>query len=123
LHSLNPVDIKEWSSLRNILASFGWLARRVGDYTVPESSIIFSVFKTPANYPGANALNLIGKNGLVPLRGSKFREVLGSEWDRRFQNFQRATMAESREDFERVLKGIAEEVIEEPTIAPPASVS
>jgi hypothetical protein len=123
LHAINPADIKEWSSLRNILASFGWLARRVGDYTVPESSIIFSVFKTPPNYPGANALNLIGKNGLVPLRGSKFQEIWGSDWDRRFQNFQRATMSESREDFERVLKGIKDEVVEEPVTAPPASVS
>lgn len=123
LHSLTPADIRDWSSLRNILASFGWLARRVGDYTVPESSIIYSVFKTPANYPGANSLNLIGKTGLVPLRGSKFREVWGSDWDRRFQNFQRATMAETKDDFERVLKGIKEEVLEEPPPAPPATVS
>jgi hypothetical protein len=123
LHALEPADIQEWSSLRNILASFGWLARRVGDYTVPESSIIFSVFKAPTNYPGANALNLIGKSGLVPLRGSKFREVWGNDWDRRFQNFQRATMSESQEDFERVLKGIKEEVPEDSTIAPPASAS
>jgi hypothetical protein len=123
LHSLNPAEIREWSSLRNILASFGWLARRVGDYTVPESSIIFSVFKAPANYPGANALNLVGKIGLVPLRGSKFREVWGGDWDRRFQNFQRATMSESQEDFERVLKGIKEEVVEDPIIAPPATIS
>ena len=123
LHSLNPEEIKEWSSLRNILASFGWLARRVGDYTVPESSIIFSVFKTPPNYPGANALNLIGKSGLVPLRGSKFRDIWGNDWDGRFQNFQRATMSESREDFEKVLKGIKEEVVDDPMTAPPASVS
>ena len=123
LHALNPADIRDWSSLRNILASFGWLARRVGDYTVPESSIIYSVFKTPPNYPGANSLNLIGKTGLVPLRGSKFREVWGSDWDRRFQNFQRATMSETKDDFERVLKGIKEEVLEEPPTAPPATVS
>ncbi len=123
LHSLNPEEIREWSSLRNILASFGWLARRVGDYTVPESSIIFSVFKTPHNYPGANTLNLIGKSGLVPLRGSKFRDIWGSDWDGRFQNFQRATMSESKEDFERVLKGIKEDVVEDPMTAPPASVS
>jgi hypothetical protein len=121
LHSLNPDDIRDWSTLRNILASFGWLARRVGDYTVPESSVIFSVFKTPANYPGANALNLVGKIGLVPLRGSKFREIWGGDWDRKYQVFQRATMSESREDFERVLKGIKEETIEEPVVAPPVS--
>ena len=123
LHALKPEDIRDWSSLRNILASFGWLARRVGDYTVPESSIILSVFKTPPHFPGANGLNLIGKIGLVPLRGSKFRQSWGNDWERRFQNFQRATMSETREDYERVLSGIKEEVAEEPTTAPPASVS
>ena len=117
LHSLNPAEIAEWSSLRNILASFGWLARRVGDYTVPETSVIYSVFKTPAGYPGANSLNLIGKMGLVPLRGSKFRETWGNDWDRRFQCFQRATMSESKDDFERVLKGIKEAEVEDPLLA------
>lgn len=122
LHALNPAEITEWSALRNILASFGWLARRVGDYTVPESSVIYSVFKTPAGYPGANALNLIGKTGLVPLRGSKFRETWGNDWDRRFQCFQRATMSESKEDFERVLKGIKEAEVEDPILQTPAPV-
>ena len=122
LHSLNPAEISEWSSLRNILASFGWLARRVGDYTVPETSVIFSVFKTPSGYPGANPLNLIGKTGLVPLRGSKFQEAWGNDWDRRFQCFQKATMSESREDFERVLKGIKEAEVEDPVLAPLAPV-
>lgn len=123
IHSLNSADLRDWSSLRNILASFGWLARRVGDYTVPESSIIFSVFKTPPNYPESNSLNLIGKTGLVPLRGSKFRDVWGNDWDRRFQSFQRATMAETREDFERALKGIKEEVLEEPPPVPSSTVT
>ena len=122
LHSLNPAEIAEWSALRNILGSFGWLARRVGDYTVPETSVIYSVFKTPAGYPGANSLNLIGKTGLVPLRGSKFHETWGNDWDRRFQCFQRATMAESKDDFERVLKGIKEAEVEDPLLATPAPV-
>jgi hypothetical protein len=120
LHSLNPDEIAEWSALRNILASFGWLARRVGDYTVPESSVIYSVFKTPAGYPGANSLNLIGKTGLVPLRGSKFREIWGADWDRRFQCFQRATMSETKEDFERVLQGIKEAEVEDSILTTPA---
>jgi hypothetical protein len=122
LHSLALEDLKDWSALRNILVSFGWLARRVGDYTVPESSVIFSVFKAPAGYPGANALNLVGKSGLVPLRGTKFEEIWGSDWDRRFQSFQRATMSESREQFEQALKGIKEEVSEEALSAPLATV-
>lgn len=122
LHTLAPEDLRDWSALRNILVSFGWLARRVGDYTVPESSVIFSVFKVPPGYPGANALNLVGKTGLVPLRGAKFEEIWGSDWDRRFQSFQRATMSENREQFEQALKGIKEEVTEESLTAPPATV-
>lgn len=122
LHSVQYDDIKAWSALRNVLVSFGWLARRVGDYTVPESSVIFSVFKTPTGYPGANALNLIGKTGLVPLRGAKFRDIWGGDWERRFQSFQRATMSESREHFERALAGIKdEEVAEESALTPPAT--
>jgi hypothetical protein len=123
LHALAAEDLRDWSALRNILVSFGWLARRVGDYTVPESSVIFSVFKAPPGYPGTNSLNLIGKTGLVPLRGTKFEEIWGSDWDRRFQSFQRATMSENREQFEQALKGIKEEVVtEDLATAPPATV-
>ena len=123
LHSVRYDDLNEWSALRNILVSFGWLARRVGDYTVPESSVIFSVFKTPSGYPGANSLNLIGKTGLVPLRGSKFGDIWGSDWDRRFQSFQRATMSESREHFEKALQGVKEdEGVEEMSMTPPVTV-
>lgn len=122
LHNLSADDLRDWSALRNILVSFGWLARRVGDYTVPESSVIFSVFKTPNGYPGANDLNLIGKSGLVPLRGSKFQDIWGGDWDRRFQSFQKATMSENREHFERALQGINEEEgVEEASLTPPVT--
>ena len=115
IHTLSEADLKDWSALRNILASFGWLARRVGDYTVAESSVIFSVFKAPPGYPQANSLGFFGKQGLVPLRSAKFTESWGRDWDRRFQSFQKATMAETQEDFEKALKGIKEEAVEEPT--------
>jgi hypothetical protein len=121
LHGVGEEELREWSAMRNILASHGWLARRVGDYTVPESSVIFSVFKAPAGYPGANTLGLFGKSGLVPLRGGKFAEVWGYGWDSRFQSFQKATMSENREHFEKVLKGIKDETPEEEQgiVAPP----
>lgn len=121
VHGVSEEDLREWSAMRNILASHGWLARRVGDYTVPESSVIFSVFKAPQGYPGANTLGLFGKSGLVPLRGGKFAEVWGYGWDSRFQSFQKATMSENREHFEKVLKGIKDETPEEEQgiVAPP----
>jgi hypothetical protein len=114
IHGLSEVDLRDWSALRNILASFGWLARRVGDYTVAESSVIFSVFKAPPGYPQANSLGFFGRQGLVPLRSAKFAECWGRDWDRRFQAFQKATMAETQEDFEKALKGIKDEAVEEP---------
>jgi hypothetical protein len=112
LHSLSPKDLSDWSALRNILAPFGWLARRVGDYTVPESSVIFSVFKAPPGYPLANSLGLVGKVGLVPLRKAKFEELLGEQWEAKFQLFERATMSESTADFEKIMKGIRDEALE-----------
>jgi hypothetical protein len=108
-HELSADEVKEWSAMRNILSSHGWLARRVGDYTVPESSIIYAVFKAPEGYPAANPLGLFGKSGLVPLRGGKFSEVWGHVWDSRFQGFSRVTMSESKENFEKLMKGIKEE--------------
>lgn len=111
-HGIPADEVREWSTMRNILASHGWLARRVGDYTVPESSVIFSVFKAPAGYPAANPLGLFGKSALVPLRGGKFSELWGQMWDARFQAFSRATMSESREDFDKLMRGIKEEVKE-----------
>jgi hypothetical protein len=112
-HGLQASELREWSAMRNILVSHGWLARRVGDYTVPESSVIFSVFKAPSGYPAANALGFFGKSGLVPLRGGKFSEVWGQMWDSRFQSFQRATMSETKEEFEKQMKGIKEDSKEE----------
>lgn len=113
LHGVEADDLRAWSAMRNILVSQGWLARRVGDYTVPESSVIFSVFKAPPGYPAANALGFFGKSGLVPLRGGKFAEAWGQMWDARFQSFQRATMSESQEEFDRQMRGIKDENKEE----------
>jgi len=108
-HGISETELQEWSALRNILASHGWFARRVGDYTVPDSSVIYAVFKAPG-FDGANALGFFGKKGLVPLRGGRVKECCGYDWDRRFTVFSTATMAESRDDFDNLLKGIKEEL-------------
>ncbi len=109
LHGISEAELQEWSALRNILASNGWFARRVGDYTVPDSSVIYAVFKAPG-FDGANSLGFFGRKGLVPLRGGRCKECCGHDWDRRFQVFSAATMAETRDDFENLLRGIKEEV-------------
>jgi hypothetical protein len=109
LHGISEAELQEWSALRNILASNGWFARCVGDYTVPDSSVIYAVFKAPG-FDGANSLGFFGRKGLVPLRGGRCKECCGHDWDRRFQVFSAATMAETRDDFENLLRGIKEEV-------------
>ena len=110
LHALAEVDVRDWSALRIVLTSFGWLARRVGDYTVPESSIIFAVFKSREPLPGANSLGLVGKAGMVPFRGAKLEARWGGSWSARFAYADKATMAEATEDFEKLMKGFEEKI-------------
>lgn len=113
LHGVAVEDLKDWSALRIVLTSYGWLARRVGDYTVPESSVIFAVFKSRDPLPGANMLGLVGKSGLVPFRGAKFEATWGGSWAAHFALADKATMAETTEDFEKLMKGIEEKAEEE----------
>lgn len=39
-HMVSLEDLSEWLGLRSILLSFGWLARRVGESLVPDTSVI-----------------------------------------------------------------------------------
>lgn len=106
LHGLEPDALRAWSALRLILNGYSWLGRRVGDYTVPDSSIIFAVFKCETSTPEVNALGLLGKTGMVPLRGGKLLDRLGPSWSARFIAVNGATMAETQEDFEKLMRGI-----------------
>lgn len=106
LHGVLRDDLRDWAAFRVVLMSYGWLARRVGDYTVPESSVIFSVFKAEGAHDEANGLGLIGRRGMVPIRGSRLEDRWGKQWAQRFTLVASATMAESTEDFEKLLKGI-----------------
>lgn len=107
-HFLDPKDVSDWLAVRVILSSNGWVASRVGDYSVPSTSIIFAVFKCGTNRQGANALGLLGRPGMVPLRGSKLQERWGANWSTRFASADRATMAETQEDYGKLLQGIEE---------------
>ena len=116
LHGLSPESLREWSSLRVVLNSFGWLARRVGDNSVPESSVVFAVCETEPGRAGVNELGLLGRSGMVPLRGTRLAERWGRSWQNRFHLVERARMAESREDYERLLKGL-EDPIDEASVS------
>lgn len=104
LHRVPLEDVRDWSAARAIF-SFGWLGRRVGDYSVPESSLIFSVFKTQPGSGQGNSLGLLGHPGMVALRASRLEAKWGRLWQSRFTAVESATMAETREDFERLLEG------------------
>lgn len=113
LHALSLQDLKDWSTLRVILNAYAWLGRRVGDYTVPDSSIIFAVFRVNEPSAESNELGLIGKKAMVPLRATRLAERWGKSWYARFKHVDSATMAESVEDFERLMKGIQPALEEE----------
>ncbi len=106
LHQLPVPDLHDWLALRVILSSYGWLASRVGDYSVPSTSVILTVFKADRPLVNMNELGLLGRSGMVPLRGSKLINRWGRGWSSRFTYVRKATMAESRDDFEKLLKGI-----------------
>ncbi len=106
LHGLERSAVQAWSALRLILNGYSWLGRRVGDYTVPDSSIIFAVFSGERSMPGLNALGLLGKTGMIPLRGGKLLDRLGPSWSSRFISVSGATMAETQDDFEKLMQGI-----------------
>jgi len=115
-HGVEQSLIREWSVLRVVLNSFSWLGRRVGDYTVPESSIIFTVFSfSKTNLPptkGVNALGLFGYTGMVPLRATRIEAHLGRGWRSRFTTADNAVMAESRDTYTKLLKGLIREPVE-----------
>ncbi len=113
--SIPVAALREWSSLRIILNNFGWLARRVGDYSVQESSLIFAVMKCDSVTPGANSLNLIGVPSMVPLRASQLDERWGKTWHSRTFEVVSSTMAENKEDFDKLMRGESLHEFEEST--------
>lgn len=106
LHGMRRDDLSDWLALKVVLSSYGWLASRVGDYSVPETSTIFAVFKPENQLEGTNSLGLLGKSGMVPVRGSKLAPRWGRQWANRFVYVRKVTMAETVEDYEKLLQGI-----------------
>ena len=105
MHDASAKDLRLWSAVRIILNSYGWLSRRVGDYSVPEHSVIFAVLRTGSDAPGANEHGLIGKGAMVPLRGYKLEYKFGRAWQSRFPLSFTATMAESKDIFDKLMQG------------------
>ena len=103
-HAVSLDELRDWSALRVVLGQFSWLARRVGDNTVPDSSVVYTALHAEGE-PGANAAGIVGLKGMVPLRTTRLSERAGRQWAAPFHQAARALMAETPEDYERLLKG------------------
>jgi hypothetical protein len=106
VHGISEADLKDWVSLRYVLSSFGWLAKRVGDYSVPETYMTFAVFSAKPELPASNQWGFLGLPGMVAIRGTNMREEWGTNWQVRYKNFDRVTIADRREDYDKLSRGI-----------------
>ncbi len=107
--SLTTADLKDWSTLRVVLQMYGWLARRVGDYTVPPSSLILVAIRPEEVTKECNDLGLLSRRGIVPLRATRLAEHFGKQWHVQLERAQRARMAVTFEQLERLMRGAQDE--------------
>lgn len=113
LYGIERADLIDWLSLRYVLANYGWLASRVGEYSVPSTSLIFGVFWPVPESDGGNEHGRLGKSAVVALRGSSFQGLLGERWGAAFEYIERVSMADSLETYKRLLRGESPEVGED----------
>lgn len=104
-HGLSRETLRLWSTLRNVLDIYGWLARRIGSESVPEHSCVMCVFKGVDPLLGGNSLSLLGKKGMIPLRGSHIGRPLGKNWQRHFLVASTASLASDVGLYEKLLTG------------------
>lgn len=74
-------DVTQWSVLRNVLQYFSWLGFRVGDRTVPDGSVITCTVKLVDAFDVSSEPQFLQADKLVPLRGGRIKEVVGSAWE------------------------------------------
>lgn len=116
-HGLEVESVQAWSALRAVLNACGWLGRRVGDYTVPESSVIFLALQFESTQPGANSNGLLGCKGMVGLRSTKLEQRIGKGWRKRFTQAESASMAVDSKRYNEILSGKQSEPELEDSIA------
>jgi hypothetical protein len=81
---LSEDDVRDWCALRVVFNAHGWLARRVGNRSVPESSVIFCVIKIEHDHFPVNEKGRAGLEAVVPLRGTRLEARLGRRHERGF---------------------------------------
>jgi len=102
---LDEQEVKDWCALRVVLNSNGWLARRVGNRAVPDSSVIFCILKIEHDHFPLNDKGRAGLEAVVPLRGSRLEARLGRGWASLFPEASMAKLAESRQEYQLFLEG------------------
>lgn len=102
---LSEENVRDWCALRVVFNAHGWLARRVGSRSVPESSIIFCVIRIEHDHFPVNEKGRAGLEAVVPLRGSRLEARLGRGWASLFPEASSAKLALSREEYELFLAG------------------
>lgn len=102
---LDEQEVKDWCALRVVLNSHGWLARRVGNRAVPDSSVIFCILKIDHDHFPVNEKGRAGLEAVVPLRGSRLEARLGKSWSSLFPEASMAKLAETRQEYQLFLEG------------------
>lgn len=102
---LSEEDVRDWCALRVVFNAHGWLARRVGSRSVPESSIIFCVVRIEHDHFPVNEKGRAGLEAVVPLRGSRLEARLGRGWASLFPEASTAKLALTKEEYELFLAG------------------
>jgi len=113
LHEITSEDVKYWGAIRVVLYTYGWLARRVGDYTVPESGIIYVVLDGTEDASRQNQYGLIGLKGSVVFRAARLKEGWGKDWMYQFNQAKSAKMAETSEQYDKLMQRISDDYVEE----------
>ncbi len=77
-HAENEKLTENWRIVRRMLSRYNWLSTRVGDEAVPLVGLISGILRAE-NHDGSS--NLVGLDGLVPLRQRRFVELFGRAWE------------------------------------------
>lgn len=95
-HTLSIEDLKDWSVLKTILGTYGWLSRRVGDVPVHVQIIAFFALQIKEQGDNKSDKTFIEKSGMVALREDRLNERFGEAWKSRFKFADESYMAESK---------------------------
>lgn len=101
LHKLSPAAVADWSAYRLILSAGGWLARRVGDYNLPDSHLCALVYRPFNTAPNSSQNG--GSVAMVALRASRLNDRFGTGWASQLVPLREVALATSSADFSKKL--------------------